>query len=185
MGLDIYAYQMSRPTLPNRTYQYQELASQMMVILPQERENPRYLGLLPFTIELSVVNTYVDFERIRRALGYDSEPEIYGYSSNGYIWTSGKKDGVRVNRQVYGPDYYYDKEEQCPVCERSLVAYWRGECELQEFFYARLGDIENCGYHLIPIETIQDFNRAAQETWGQLPEVEPTKDHALFYHEWY
>lgn len=185
MGLDIYAYQISRPTLPNRTYQYQELAAKMMVILPREREDPRYLGLLPFTIELSVVNTYVDFERIRRALEYDSEPEIYGYSSNGYIRMSGKKDGVRVNHQVYGPDYYYDKEEQCPVCERSLVAYWREARELQEFFNARLGDIENGEYHLIPIETIQDFNCAAQEFWGQLPAVEPTEDRALFYHEWY
>lgn len=185
MGLDSYIFQVSKPALQDRTYRYQELLPQMIVITPQGQEDTRFRDLLPFIQEVNVVNKYLNLEKLRKAFGYDEEPEIYGFSSTGHIWVSGKKDGVREDHQAYGPDYSFEKEERCLVCQQEEIVYWRKAYEVQSFFYEQLGDIENTGYHLIPMETILAFNSIAPASWGRLPEVEPSEDRALFYHEWY
>lgn len=185
MGLDSYVFQVSRPTLPERTYQFQELASKLIVITPQEQGETRYRGLLPFAQKVSVVSTYYDMERLQHAFEFDDKPQIFVFHSSGHIWVSGRKNGGQEKHQVYGPDYTFEKEERCFVCQQDELAYWRNAHEVQNFFYEQLGDIENAGYYQIPKETILAFNSVAPASWGRLPEMEPSEDQGLFYYEWY
>lgn len=191
MGLDMYAFQVIKPSLdPEKVYIRRELLEEYVVLPPDEAASDRYLQVAPYAQKLRVISRYFDMEKIRQDF-HMPDAEIGIVSSEG-IRIVGKVDGVETKREISMNQiealYTMECEEDCLVFTKEQVAYWRNEQELQVLISDSLDEeIQNTGFYLLDEETVGIINQYNSEhnptmfiEWR-----EPTATSALFYYEWY
>lgn len=186
MGLDMYIYRVSKPTVENRTYTRENLEDAGMVVLSLEQSHdPLVTDIIPYLSRAIVVNQYYDMQKIRSDYNLPDNAHITMYSGDciGITWQ--RDNGENVRQEISNTDidskYTLTKTEECFVYYEEEVSYWRKEYEKRDFFYDKF-PVENCGYYKLNVNIIHEFNEKFNE---DVPEEDCTNESALFYHEWY
>lgn len=183
MGLDMSIYRISSPdVIADRIYKSGELHG--ILLDKSDREDPMYRDILPYCREVKVLNSYYDIEKIRKDYDLSEEDHIWMYCNKG-ISISDKKRGKNVAISSVDVDekYLISKIETMWFAKPEEVRYWRNQDSIRDWFYSKIGDVENCGYYLLPGYMLKKFNETFPDDFVE-PE-DPTGTSALFYHEWY
>ena len=191
MGLDMYAFQVIKPSLdPEKVYIRRKLLGEYVVLPPDKAASDRYLQVAPYAQKLRVISRYFNMEKIRQDF-HMPDAEIGTVSSEG-IRIVGKVDGVATKREISMKQiealYTVEREEDCLVFTKEQVAYWRNEQDLQVLISESLdADIQNTGFYLLDEKTVDIINQynSEHDSTMFIRWREPTATSALFYYEWY
>lgn len=189
MGLDMYVYKVSKIGLEKRTYTSAELRELGLSFVSADnvKENEDlYYQLLPYTIKRDVSAEFFDMEKIIADYNLPSNSSI-GMMSYEKIIVSGKNENgeyvkQEITREEIDNKYTVTKINPYYIWKDKEVAYWRKHYDLQDWVYDALGNVDNTGYYMLNTNVIQELNDTFNE---DVPVMEPTKDSALFYWEWY
>lgn len=189
MGLDQYVYKVSKIGLEKRTYTSAELRELGLNFISADivKENEcLYYQLLPYTIKRDISVEFIDTDKIIADYHLPSNSSV-GMMSYDKITLSGKNENGEYIRQDITRDeienkYTITKINPYYIWKEKQVAYWRKHYDLQDWIYDELGDVDNTGYYMLNADVIKSLNWTFAE---DLPVMEPTKDSALFYWEWY
>lgn len=189
MGLDMYIYKVSKIGLEKRTYTSAEIRELGLTCIAVDEANEYkqlYADLLPYTIKRDVSAEFLDMEKIIADYHLPSNSSV-GMMSYEKITVSGKNDNGEYIRQEITRDeidnkYTVTKTNPYYIWKDKQVAYWRKHYDLQDWIYDELGNVDNTGYYMLNTNVIQELNDTFDE---DVPVIEPTKDSALFYWEWY
>ena len=189
MGLDQYVYKISKIGLEKRTYtsaEIRELGLSCVMVDEANEYKQLYAELIPYTIKRDVSAEFLDMEKIIADYNLPSNSSV-GMMSYDKITLSGKNENGEYIRQDITRDeienkYTITKINPYYIWKEKQVAYWRKHYDLQDWIYDELGDVDNTGYYMLNADVIKALNDAFDE---DVPVMEPTKDSALFYWEWY
>lgn len=189
MGLDMSVYKVSKIGLEKRTYSTSELRELGLSFVSADdvKENENlYYQLLPYTIKRDVSAEFFNMEKIIADYNLPSNSHV-GMMSYDKITVSGKNEnGEYVSQDITRDEivkkYTITKVNPYYIWKDKQVAYWRKHYDLQDWIYDELGDVDNTGYYILNTDVINALNDAFDE---DVPVMEPTKDSALFYWEWY
>ena len=189
MGLDMYILRIRKPNLEDKVYTSEEISSMnysSVSVEDVERESSMFEQLMPYTVVRNVLTDYYNMEKMIADYKLPKNSRIGMYSYDG-IEISGKNDnGERVSqfiaRKEIDEKYTITKSVPHYIWESNEEEYWRKAYELRDWFYEKLGNVENCGYYVLDAELIAEMNKKFDE---HVSEEDPTDNEALVYHEWY
>lgn len=189
MGLDQYIFRIKKAELEERDYKADELRDMGLnfISLTAAYKNLNlYSQLLPYTIQRSVSDEFINMEKIIEDYNLPKDSYI-GMISYANIVVRGKNDnGECVEQEIYREEidakYTITKTELYHIWTSEEVMYWRKHYDLQDWIYETIDDVDNTGYYILDAETIRELNREFEEC---IPIEEPTDESALFYWEWY
>ena len=191
MGLDMYVFRITNPNLKHRVYSQDEIRSMGLTTCTVDdfaAADAAMAQLMPYVSKIKVINKYYDVKAIIRDYNLPANSQIGVVSGQGII-VSGKYNGQWVKADISHEEvkrkYIVPKIEDSYAWKTQEVAYWRKHYDLQERFYELIGDVENCGYYLLDVETINTLRDEYEEDMIDVPSEEATDKTALFYHEWY
>ena len=188
MGLDMFVYRVKRPKLQDKVYTTKEIAEKgLMHVSVEDVKNDMSMfeQILPYAVRRNVVVQYYDVEKMISDYNLPKNSHIWCYSYNGINiggYENNQKIDQFISRQEVKEKYTYEKTEPHYLWETEEESYWRKNYNLQEWFYEKLGNVENCGYYVLDAELIAETNRLYNTN---IPEEDPTDDEVLTYHEWY
>lgn len=192
MGLDMYVFRIRKPDLNYRVYsqdEIRELNLTTCTIDDFEKADAAMSQLLPYVSKIKVINEYYDVEAIIKDYNLPAKSHIGTVSSHGIRVsgksTSGQWVSVDISTEEIECKYIISKIEDSYAWKTQDVAYWRKHYDLQERFYELIGDVENCGYYLLDVETINTLRDEYEADMSDVPLEAATDKSALFYHEWY
>lgn len=189
MGLDMWVRRVRKPNLEDREYTHEELSGMgysMVSVKGVENEMSMFEQLLPYTIVRNVLTDYYNKAKMIEDYNLPEDSSIWRYSSEGIEISGINENDERVNQFISDKDveekYTITKSVLHYIWSEDEEAYWRKAYDLQDWFYARLENVENCGYYILNADLIAELNEKFNE---DVSEDDPTDDEALFYHEWY
>ena len=189
MGLDMWVRRVRKPNLEDKEYTYEELSNMgysMVSAKDIENEMSMFEQLLPYTIVRNVLTDYYNKAKMIEDYNLPEDSSIWHYSYEGIEISGTNEEGARVSQFISNKDveekYTVTKSVPHYIWSEDEEAYWRKAYDLQDWFYANLENVENCGYYILDANLIAEMNKTFNE---DVPEDDPTDDEALFYHEWY
>lgn len=189
MGLDMYVYKVNKIGLEKRTYttgELRELGLSFVAVDDAKENEDLYSQLLPYTIKRDVSAEFFDMEKIIADYKLPSNSSIGMISYEKIIVSGTDENGEYIRQEVTREEiedkYTVTKTNPYYIWKDKQVAYWRKHYDLQDWIYDTLGNVDNTGYYMLDTNVIQELNNAFDE---DVPVIEPTKDSALFYWEWY
>lgn len=191
MGLDMYVFRITNPNLKHRVYSQDEIRSMGLTTCTVDdftAADAAMAQLMPYVSKIKVINKYYDVKAIIRDYNLPANSQIGVVSGQGIV-VSGKYNGQWVKADISHEEvkrkYIVPKIEDSYAWKTQEVAYWRKHYDLQERFYELIGDVENCGYYLLDVETINTLRDEYEGDMIDVPSEAATDKAALFYHEWY
>lgn len=188
MGLDMWVRRVRKPNLEDKEYTYEELSSMdySMVSVKDVENEMSMFELLPYTIVRNVLTDYYNKAKMIEDYNLSEDSYINMYSHEGIeisgTNTEGKRVSQFINNEEIEEKYTITKSVPHYIWKESEEAYWRKAYDMQDWFYANLENVENCGYYILDANLIAEMNKTFNE---DVSEDDPTDDEALFYHEWY
>lgn len=195
MGCDHYLYLMRKPTHEETEHARKRLPHQtpLMVIAEGEQgwNSLKDIGTLS-----DGFSQHLDYELIMKDhnIPEDASIKIYKHREYGetFIWenTITDKDGntqtqtYEVFISDYNRDHDYTTYDHGPrlYIHVTKIHQWRNNEEIRELIRKHI-DVENCGYHILDEQTIQEICAIDAEAAIALEERQPNE--SVVYHEWY
>ena len=184
MGLDMEIRRISKPHLDDSiVYKREDL--NCILIAEDEKDEPMYCQLAPYTQPIQVRNQYYDMKKIRKDYGLSEDSYISMMSAYRIGVTDRKsRKTVEVSNDLIEKKYTVERVERCYACNSEEVRYWRKAYDIQEWFHENIeADVENTGFYVLSGELLLKFNKKFRE--DRIEAEEPDEESALFYWEWY
>ena len=190
MGLDMYIYRIRKPQLEERVYTEQEISDMGLSSVEVDyatMEKSLYEQLLPYMTVRNVIGEYINKKKIIKDYNLPKDSFISMLAFHGIELSWDGEDGSVSGTQFIPQEeldkkYITTKTVPTYIWRTEEEKYWRKHYELQDWFYEKLGNVENCGYYVLDADLIAEMNAKFDE---HVFEEDPTDDEALVYHEWY
>ena len=185
MGLDMFMYKAVTPGIDsNIIYKYDELKSFGYSIYDDKDLRHKYRkDLKQMAVPCMVEAEYTDWEKMRKDLGTEETPEIYGMTNRMFFLSADGKSFTMSEDEFR--KYSYPSIQKFWVIKFERVGYWRNEDDLQEYIYAlkrrKKVNIENCGFYLMSPEQLELIDIETNGEYGLVN----YKNDKVYYHEWY
>lgn len=199
MGLDMYAFKISKLTERQKKMVDGKLASKVLSLVPNLeifRISDEYCSdvenISQFLDKITLVSEYIDMGKIRNDYKIPKSASICVSDSNlkRCSWVFSAKDykkTVTISREKIEKEYTISEAEEYYVCKMKEVGYWRKDYDLEHFISQYMMNhldigIKNCGYYIMPKDLIQKLVDDKQLKPSCL---NCTSDKAIVYHESY
>lgn len=185
MGLDMFIYKAITPGInTNETHKYEDLKALGYSIFDDADVNEKFReDIKKVAVPCMIDAEFTDYEKMRKYLGVEERPEIYGIAQDMFFLCADEK--TFKMREPEFRKFNYRKVEKFWVVKFERVGYWRNCYELQNYIYAlkkkKRVDIENCGYFLLSNEDLKNIDTVTNDEYN----LQDYSGGNLFYHEWY
>lgn len=198
MGLDMFVFRARRPTVDASLIYDSQNTPGNLTMEEKDINLSAYQQLKPYCEKIRILRHDINYEKIAKdndlkkvRLVYQcsdfclfEDDEIEEDLAKTYISIANHDytEYISISKEDIDEKYDISKEDVVYVTELEEILYWRKEFEVQDWFHYSLRTrVENTGFYILDEEIINKYNKKYKD--NQLPE--PTKDTALFYHEWY
>lgn len=193
MGLDMYMYRAKKlneaevkSLIGKHAQKIAEESDYTYFTKNEVLDDPELAELMPMLTTVTMKNTFINMEKIRKDNEIPEDAYIAGssYSNKGNSYSFRNDSGF--HKEVSLPEdvlqtYLFDADEEYLVCHMEEVAYWRKEYDVQDFIHENIeADILNCGYYEVSQELLDRLY-----DMGEVEELYCEDDEKIFYHEWY
>lgn len=185
MGLDMYLYKATKPSLTFGIYRSDDIYIQSLALIPNDEHNEEmYSAIKPYMVRIQLESSEYDAEKIAKDYGLKGRIGICSISPDGVSFRGENKTTDYIPQEIIKKHYSRISLQTVYAVELKQVYYWRKAYDVQDAIHNALDCcIENCGYYLIS-DDVADVIKEIDD--GFDPEiVKRESDSCIFYHEWY
>lgn len=174
----------------NYSYVYLNDLGEDNALCKDDLSNDAIVDLVPYSVVRTVDTKIIDYKKILSDNGYSADTPIgigmissveMGFS----VKTGNGFESIFISTEDVNSKYMMSTVEKVLIYKAEMLAYWRKEYDLQNFFYENLDECDNVTFREIDEDLMNILLDYLDRNNMGHQDLEKTDFDAKMYYEWY